>query len=70
MFYNYVVRVFPLCSWFPLAETSTAIASVPLWEDKSLAGFMPLKALSLQSTMTDTDHAGQKVCSTVLWPCI
>ena len=48
-----------LCSLFPVAVTTEA--SVPLWEDKSLAGFMPLKGLPLQPVLTITDNASQMV---------
>ena len=57
------MRVFPFaCSWFPVVVT---VASVSLWEDKCLAGFMPLKALLGQPTIS-TDNASQNVCCGLL----
>ena len=53
-----VLRVIPLS-----CVVVVTAASVTLWEDKSLAGFMPLKAILVQPTIT-TDNGSQKVCST------
>jgi len=53
-----IIRGNPLCVLGFNVVTDTAVASVPLWEDKSLTGFMPL---SDQSTYS-ADDPSQKVC--------
>ena len=46
----------------PLFFVAMAMAaSVSLWEDRSLAGFMPLKAISVQPTLV-SGNDNQKVC--------